>query len=83
MEALLGCWKAGAVPVNVNWRYTLDELRYLVDDAELGVMIVEDEYAPMVDKLDVARALAIGEWREADTARPTGIPRSSDDLYVI
>ena len=83
VEALLGCWKAGAVPVNVNWRYTLDELRYLVDDAELGVMIVEDEYAPMVDKLDVSRVLAIGDWRDADAGRPTGIPRSSDDLYVL
>jgi acyl-CoA synthetase (AMP-forming)/AMP-acid ligase II len=43
VEALLGCWKAGAVPVNINWRYTLDELPYVSDDAELEVMIVEDE----------------------------------------
>ena len=27
VEALLGCWKCGAVPVNINWRYVADELR--------------------------------------------------------
>ena len=29
VEALLGCWKCGAVPVNINWRYVADELSYV------------------------------------------------------
>ena len=40
IESLLGCWKCGAVPVNVNWRYVADELRYVIEDAELVAMIV-------------------------------------------
>ena len=82
VEALLGCWKAGAIPVNVNWRYTLDELRYLVDDAELDVMIVEDEYRPLVAELPVSNTIPIGEWGR-DRTRPADVPRSSDDVYVL
>jgi len=83
VEALLGCWKAGAVPVNINWRYTLDELRYVVRDAELSVMIVEDEYLPMAEKLGVDRVVGLDGWAGADAARVTDVPRSGDDLYVL
>jgi len=83
VEALLGCWKAGAVPVNINWRYTLDELRYVADDAHLAVMIVEDEYAPMADKLGIDRVVRLGEWTGADPSRLRGVARSDDDLYVL
>jgi acyl-CoA synthetase (AMP-forming)/AMP-acid ligase II len=69
VEALLGCWNAGAAPVNINWRYTLDELPYVSDDAELEVMIVEDEYVPMVEQLAIRRAIRVGEWVGADTTR--------------
>jgi acyl-CoA synthetase (AMP-forming)/AMP-acid ligase II len=83
VEALLGCWKAGAVPVNVNWRYTLDELRYLADDAELAAVVVEDEYVPMVERLGIGRVVLAGDWAGADASRPTGVPRSGDDVYVL
>ncbi|MCU0669257.1 MAG: AMP-binding protein, partial [Myxococcota bacterium] len=33
LEAMIGCFKLRAVPVNVNFRYVEDELRYLLDDA--------------------------------------------------
>ena len=34
VEAMIGCFKLRAVPVNVNYRYVEDELRYLLDDAD-------------------------------------------------
>ena len=34
-EAMLGCLKIRAVPINVNYRYVEDELSYLIGNAEL------------------------------------------------
>src|SRR4029078_6170390 len=48
VEALLGCWKIAACPININWRYVADELRYLLDDAAVAALIVESEYVPLV-----------------------------------
>ena len=31
-ESMLGCYKARAVPINVNYRYVVEELRYLFDN---------------------------------------------------
>ena len=35
VESMLGCFKARAVPINVNYRYVVEELRYLFDNADL------------------------------------------------
>jgi len=51
VESLLGCWKIGAEPINVNWRYVADELRYVIADAELRAVIVEQEYLPLLDEI--------------------------------
>jgi 3-oxocholest-4-en-26-oate---CoA ligase len=84
VEALLGCWKCGAIPVNINWRYVPAELRYVIDDAELLAIIVEDEYLPVLDELGFHDRIVIGEW----SARPAhrdfdDVPRSSDDVYML
>ena len=84
VEALLGSWKCGAVPVNINWRYVADELRYVIDDAEIVTMIVEDEYLPVLDELGFERRIRIGEWADASAERGfTDVPRSSDDVYML
>jgi fatty-acyl-CoA synthase len=49
--ALFGCWKCGAVPVNINWRYVAEELRYVIADAGLVAMLVEGSYLPLLDEL--------------------------------
>ena len=41
-EGMLACFKIRAVPVNVNFRYVTDELRYLFDDADLVVNITNE-----------------------------------------
>lgn len=46
VETLLGCLKARAVPVNVNYRYTDRELRHIYTDAELAGLVVDAEFAP-------------------------------------
>ncbi len=36
VELMLACYKRGAVPINVNWRYTPAEIAYVAADADLG-----------------------------------------------
>ena len=48
IEAMIGCYKLRAVPVNVNFRYVDDELRYLLDDADAVAVIHHRAFAPRV-----------------------------------
>jgi acyl-CoA synthetase (AMP-forming)/AMP-acid ligase II len=47
-EAMIGCFKARAVPINVNYRYVVDELRYLFDNAGVAALVFEAEFGPHV-----------------------------------
>jgi fatty-acyl-CoA synthase len=47
-ESMIGCYKARAVPINVNYRYVVDELRYLFDNADLVALVFEAEFGPHV-----------------------------------
>lgn len=46
VEAALAAYKIRAVPVNVNYRYVEEELRYLFDNADLKAVIYDRELAP-------------------------------------
>ncbi|MGH9083901.1 MAG: acyl-CoA synthetase [Acidimicrobiales bacterium] len=46
VEAALAAYKVRAVPVNVNFRYVEEELRYLFDNADLKVVVYDRELAP-------------------------------------
>ena len=48
VEAMIGCYKARAVPVNLNYRYVAPELRYVIDNADLEVLVFERALAPLV-----------------------------------
>jgi acyl-CoA synthetase (AMP-forming)/AMP-acid ligase II len=48
MEAMIACFKIRAVPINVNFRYVEEELRYLVDDSESVALLHHRELAPRV-----------------------------------
>ncbi len=43
LETMLACYKARAVPINVNYRYVADELRYICDDADLVALFHDDD----------------------------------------
>ena len=45
LESMLGAWKAGTAPFNVNYRYVADELRYLLDDSRAGAIVVHSAFA--------------------------------------
>jgi len=48
LEALLAAFKLRAVPVNINYRYEADELRYLLDDSGSVVLLCDEAFVPRV-----------------------------------
>lgn len=48
VETHLAAWKIRAVPINVNYRYVEDELRYLFDNADLVAVVHGREFAPRI-----------------------------------
>lgn len=48
VEAMVACFKIRAVPINVNFRYVEDELRYLLDDSESVAVLHTRELAARV-----------------------------------
>jgi 3-oxocholest-4-en-26-oate---CoA ligase len=60
LEAMLAAYKLRAVPINVNYRYVADELRYLFDDADLVGVVYERQFAPRV--AEVIEAVPSMTW---------------------
>lgn len=48
MEGVYAAMKAALVPVNVNYRYREEELRYLLDNADAEIAIVHAEFVPVM-----------------------------------
>jgi fatty-acyl-CoA synthase len=46
LECVLGAFKARVAPVNVNYRYVTDELRYLLADCGAAAVVVHSALAP-------------------------------------
>jgi 3-oxocholest-4-en-26-oate---CoA ligase len=92
VEAMMGAYKLRAVPINVNYRYVDDELRYLFDNADMVAVVHAAEYAERVaavrdDVPTLRHTLELGDDYEhalatASPARGFG-PRSPDDRYVL
>jgi len=93
LEAMLACYKLRAVPINVNTRYTADELAYVFDDADLLAVVhdtpVRAHVRDALDKSpDVRFALDVDDptyeqrIARASTVRDFGA-RRGDDHYVL
>ena len=91
LEGMLAAFKLRAVPVNINYRYVTDELRYLFEDAGLVALVHEPAFAASIDGARPAGlrfTLARGDDYE-DALASVGAPatpsegRSGDDRYVL
>ncbi len=82
LEGTFAAFKVRAVPVNVNYRYLTDELRYLLDNSDAEAVVFHAEFA---DRLDEVRAdlpklrtfLCVG----ADDEHP--LPDWAEDLEQV
>jgi len=73
MESIYAAFKASLIPVNVNYRYQTDELRYLLDNADAEVVVVHEEFAPLLAKVlpdlpQVVGVLVVEETGDFDIA---------------
>ncbi len=48
IETMLAAYKLRAVPININYRYTADELYYIFDNADLVALVHQQQFAPLV-----------------------------------
>jgi len=51
MESCWAAMKAACVPVNVNYRYREEELRYLLDNADAEFVVVHEDFVPLLAKV--------------------------------
>ncbi|MCC7076251.1 MAG: AMP-binding protein [Acidimicrobiia bacterium] len=51
VEGLVAALKASLVPVNVNYRYQEEELRYLLDNADAEIVIVHEDFTGLLAKV--------------------------------
>jgi acyl-CoA synthetase (AMP-forming)/AMP-acid ligase II len=51
IEAMLGAYKARAVPVNINYRYVADETRYILENSDSVAVVFERSFAPIISEI--------------------------------
>ncbi len=76
--AMLGTIKAGAILVNVNFRYVEGELRYLFENSDMVALVHERQYSDRVanvlpDTPDVKTILVIEDGSDNDYQRYGGV----------
>jgi len=76
--AMLGIIKAGAILVNVNYRYVEGELRYLFDNSDMVALVHERQYSDRVanvlpDTPNVKTILVVEDGSDADFQRYGGV----------
>jgi 3-oxocholest-4-en-26-oate---CoA ligase len=92
IETFLAVCKLRAVPVNINYRYTGAELRYMFRDADLAALVHDESLTPLVaaeasNAPGLRATVVIGKGFEEAVA--SGSPerdfpeRSPDDVYLI
>jgi acyl-CoA synthetase (AMP-forming)/AMP-acid ligase II len=94
VETFIAAFKIRAVPVNVNYRYVADELRYLCNDADLKVIVHDVEFTDRVDAIRgdlplLRETLSVGAGGTYNAALAGASPerkqieRSADDHYIV
>ena len=48
LESMLGAFKARVAPLNVNYRYVAEELRYLLNDSQATAIVMHSQFAPIL-----------------------------------
>ncbi|MBT5139962.1 MAG: long-chain-fatty-acid--CoA ligase [Acidimicrobiaceae bacterium] len=89
-----GAAKINAVSVAVNWRLAPAEMGYILDNAEVGVVLVEDEFLGHLDTMELPRnplIVALGgstghlsytDWIADASSEDPNYPTDTDDTGV-
>ncbi|MEM9879101.1 MAG: acyl-CoA synthetase [Pseudomonadota bacterium] len=76
LETLIACFKARMVHVNVNFRYTGDELFYIFDNSDAEVIVYGEEFASIIASLQ-PRLTKVKAFVEICTGTPANAFASS------
>jgi fatty-acyl-CoA synthase len=98
-ETMSACFKARLTHVNVNYRYTPDEVLYIIDNSDAVAVVFDAVFAPAVEAIQsrltkakiliMAGGQATGPFQDYETIVTTGagarldIKRSPDDEFFI
>src|SRR5919108_435179 len=84
IEALIACLKARAVPINVNFRYVEEELRYLLDDADVVALLHHRRFCPRLsavrDELPTLRHTIVVDDDSGEDCSGLGSVRYADTV---
>jgi 3-oxocholest-4-en-26-oate---CoA ligase len=84
LEAMLAAYKLRAVPVNVNYRYVEEELRYLLHDSDAVAVVFNAEFVPKLarlrDKLPTLRVFVVVDDASGSGAAELGAVDYEDAL---
>jgi acyl-CoA synthetase (AMP-forming)/AMP-acid ligase II len=85
MEGVYAAMKAALVPVNVNYRYREEEVRYLLDNADAEIAIVHEDFVPLLASVaphlpQLRGALIVSD---GDAAPPPGALRNAESYEAV
>jgi acyl-CoA synthetase (AMP-forming)/AMP-acid ligase II len=86
VEAMLGCFVARAIPVNINYRYTVAELVHIFGSAGMSALIVDAEFADRAAEVvravsGITNVLVVGEAAD-DIAWPDSVSVARYDKTI-
>ena len=56
---IFACMKIGAVGMPINWRFSVDEVRFVLEDSAASVLIIDTEFLDRVDARSTSAGLRI------------------------
>lgn len=66
IEVMFGIVMAGCVATPINWRLVPEEVAYIVTDAAIPLVFVEDAFAPLLAQVPGARTIALDRRSDDD-----------------
>ena len=83
LESYFAAFKAGLVPVNTNFRYGPEEIRYLFDNADAEAVVFHTSFTPLLEQVR-DRLPGVKVWYGVNDGSP--IPawaRNYDDVVAV
>lgn len=74
LETYFAAFKGGFAPVNTNFRYGPDEIRYLFDNADAEAVVFHASYATLIEQVRDQLPL-VKRWYVVDDPEPTSASR--------
>ena len=73
LEIMLGAYKLCAIPININYRYVEEELKYLIDNADMEAIFFHKQFSKKIKKSTLKR----------DLSKSTSNHEKSNDSNII